>query len=144
MNEKALQLLGMMRRANALQVGEQDTGAAARAQKAKLILVAKDASENAQKRAKGFAAGHATQLVALPFTKEEISASVGKNGCSMAAVCDLGFADAFLELLCESGQEEYAQARLLIAEQLEREKKRKTEKKAHERNLRIGKRRNNA
>ena len=30
----------------------------------------------------------------LPFTKAEISASVGLPGCSMAAITDLGFAEA--------------------------------------------------
>lgn len=144
MNGKALNLLGLMRRANALQVGEQDTGIAARAQTAKLIIVAKDASDNALKRAKGYVIGRPTQLVVLPFTKEEISGAVGKSGCSMAAVCDLGFANAFLEILCEISPEEYSQAKLLIGERLERENRRKSELKAHERNKRIGKRRNNA
>ena len=144
MNERALGLLGLMRRANALQVGEQDTGTAARAQTAKLIIVAKDASDNARKRAGDYVTGRPIQLIVLPFTKEEISDAVGKNGCSMAAVCDLGFADAFLKLLCEASPEEYSEASIRIAERLSKDKQRRAEIKAHESNKRTGKRRNNA
>ena len=57
MRDKLLHLLGLMRRANALAVGEVNTGSTARAGKAKLLLLASDASENARRRAEGFAAG---------------------------------------------------------------------------------------
>ena len=40
MKEKALNLLGLMRKANAAAIGETDTGAAARAQTAKLVVLA--------------------------------------------------------------------------------------------------------
>ena len=73
MREKLLSLLGLMRRANAIAVGEVNTGSAARAGKAKLLLLAADASENARHRAEGFAAGRGLPLSALPFTKEEIA-----------------------------------------------------------------------
>ena len=42
MREKALKLLGLMRRANAIQIGEDKTGAAVKAGKAKLLLLAAD------------------------------------------------------------------------------------------------------
>ena len=51
MREKALNLLGLMRRANALSIGEEDTGSAVREHAAKLVLLASDASPNAKKRA---------------------------------------------------------------------------------------------
>ena len=54
MREKALNLLGLMRKANAVQIGETDAGAAARAGSAKLLILASDASDNAKSRAKGF------------------------------------------------------------------------------------------
>ena len=43
MREKALNLLGLMRKANAVQIGETDAGAAARAGSAKLLILASDA-----------------------------------------------------------------------------------------------------
>lgn len=143
MKEKALNLLGLMRKANAAAIGETDTGAAARAQTAKLVVLASDASSNAQSRANGFVHGRDIPLITLPFTKQEISEHVGKSGCSMAAICDLGFADAFLKLLCEL-DDGYTDTAKAISERLENQKRRKLETKAHEKNKRTGKRRTNA
>ena len=101
MREKTLNLLGLMRRANALQVGETNAGAAVRGGKAKLLLLASDASDNARGRAEGFLFGRNAIGLTLPFTKAEISAHVGVSGCSMAAVTDIGFANALMKLLVE-------------------------------------------
>ena len=51
MREKALKLLGLMRRANAIQPGEDRAGEAVQAGKAKLLLLASDAADNARRRA---------------------------------------------------------------------------------------------
>ena len=67
MREKTLNLLGLMRRANALQVGETNAGAAVRGGKAKLLLLASDASDNARGRAEGFLYGRNTIGLTLPF-----------------------------------------------------------------------------
>ena len=144
MNEKALNLLGLMRKANAAQIGETDTGTAARAQTAKLVVLASDASDNARSRAKGFVYGRDIPLIVLPFTKQEISEHVGKSGCSMAAICDLGFADALMKLLRKLSPDDYGETAALISERLKNQKQRQREAKAHEKNKRTGKRRNNA
>ena len=144
MKEKALNLLGLMRKANAVQIGETDAGAAARAGSAKLLILASDASDNAKSRAKGFVYGKGIPLITVPFIKEEISAHVGKSGCSMAAVCDLGFADSFIKLLQLISPGMYDETAQKIAAELAREKQRRRERSAHEKNKRIGKRRNNA
>ena len=144
MREKALNLLGLMRKANAVQIGETDAGAAARAGAAKLLILASDASDNAKSRAKGFVYGKGLPLITVPFLKEEISAHVGKSGCSMAAVCDLGFADSFLILLQQISPGLYDETAQIIAAELDREKQRRRERMSHEKNKRIGKRRNNA
>ena len=125
-------------------IGETDTGAAVRAQTAKLVVLASDASDNAQSRAKGFVYERNIPLITLPFTKMEISEHVGKSGCSMAAICDLGFADAFMKLLKELDEESYADTAQAISEKLKSQKQRQREAKAHEKNKRTGKRRNNA
>ena len=144
MKEKALNLLGLMRKANAVQIGETDAGAAARAGSAKLLILASDASDNAKGRAKGFVYGKGIPLITVPFIKEEISAHVGKSGCSMAAVCDSGFADSFIKLLQLISPGMYDETAQKIAAELAREKQRRRERSAHEKNKRIGKRRNNA
>lgn len=144
MKDKALNFLGLMRKANALMVGETDTGAAARGDKAKLVLIAADASDNAFSRAKGFVYGRNIPLVKLPFTKEELSEHLGKNGCSMAAVCDIGFANAFMKDLSAIDEKRYSETAEKIAEAYKRAQERKRESKAHEKNKKLGKRRKNA
>ena len=116
MREKALNLLGLMRKANALRIGEEETGAAVREHEAKLVLLASDASPNARKRASGYMYGSKAPLITVPFTKEEISEHVGKPGCSMAAVCDIGFADALMQRMCDISPEEYIAAALAPSE----------------------------
>ena len=144
MKDKALNFLGLMRKANALMVGETDTGAAARGDKAKLVMIAADASDNAFSRAKGFVYGRNIPLVKLPFTKEELSEHLGKNGCSMAAVCDIGFANAFMKDLSAIDEKRYSETAEKIAEAYKRAQERKRESKAHEKNKKLGKRRKNA
>ena len=143
MREKALMLLGLMRKANALRIGEEDTGSAVREHDAKLVLLASDASENARKRAAGYMYGSKAPLITLPFTKEEISGHVGKSGCSMAAVCDIGFADALMKLLCCISPTEYGEAAQTIQRRAQESKKRRNDSSC-EKNKRTGKRRTNA
>ena len=109
MREKTLKLLGLMRRANAIALGEEKTGAAMREGKAKLLLLAEDASDNARKRAAGFAAGRSVMTVPLPFTKDELADSLGTGACSMAAVTDMGFADALMQALAGLWPEDYGE-----------------------------------
>ena len=53
MADKALNYLGIMRKAGACAAGETDCGSSCRAGKAKVLLVASDAAENARSRARG-------------------------------------------------------------------------------------------
>ena len=143
MREKTLNLLGLMRRANALQVGETNAGAAVRGGKAKLLLLASDASDNARGRAEGFLFGRNAIGLTLPFTKAEIAAHVGVSGCSMAAVTDIGFANALMKLLVELSPGEYEEVAAQVEQRFSRAERRKKEAKAHEKNKRTGKRRTN-
>ena len=95
--DKALGYLGLMRRANAVAIGETDTGAAAKNGRAVLICLAADASANAQKRAETFAHARSVPVTRLPYEKQTISDLVSKAGCSMLAVTDLGFAAALAD-----------------------------------------------
>lgn len=109
MNDKILGLMGLMRRASAIEIGEVNTGGAVKAGKAKLLLLASDASHNAIHRAETFVYGHSTVLLTLPYTKEEISKSVGLGGCSMAAVTDIGFANALMKALADRDKDSYGE-----------------------------------
>lgn len=143
MREKTLNLLGLMRKANAIAVGETNTGGAVRAGKAKLLLLAADASDNARSRARGFTHGRDIVTVTLPFTKDEIAAHVGVFGCAMAAITDIGFANAFMKSLAAAVPDGYDESAAEIQRRFEKADRRKKEAAAHEKNKRIGKRRNN-
>ena len=143
MSEKLLNMLGLMRKANCIQIGETNTGSAARAGQAKLMILASDASENARSRARGFAAAKSTVSMVLPFTTEEISSHVGVHGCSMAAITDIGFANAFIKVLSQVHPDTYEEAAAQIEQKFIRAGQRKKEAEAHERNKRNGKRRTN-
>lgn len=134
MEDKVLGLLGLMRRANALQVGEDNTGAAVKAGKAKLLLLAEDASDNARRRAQSFTEGRNVETVPLPYTKERLAESLGAAGCSMLAATDLGFANALMKLLSErdavySGAQERTEARFLKAQRRKGSNKRGEQEK---------------
>ena len=143
MREKTLNLLGLMRKANAIAVGETNTGGAVRAGKAKLLLLASDASDNARSRARGFTHGRDVVTVTLPFTKDEIAAYVGVSSCAMAAITDIGFANAFMKSLAAAVPDGYDESAAEIQRRFEKADRRKKEAAAHEKNKRIGKRRNN-
>ena len=143
MSERLLNMLGLMRRANAVAIGETNTGAACRAGKAKMLVLAQDASDNALSRAKGFVHGRSVVMTRLPFTKEEISSHVGVSGCSMAAITDIGFANAFAKSLAQEYGEAYTPAAEELAGHFEKAERRKSEAAAHQRNKRNGKRRTN-
>lgn len=142
MREKTLIFLGLMRRANALQAGESNTGEAVRGGRAKLLLLASDASDNARKRAESFVGGRSCLLLPLPFTKEELGGALGQGACAMAAVTDLGFANALVKRLRELDGEAYGAAAEEVARRFDRAERRRSGT-AGERNKRNGKRRTN-
>lgn len=141
MTDRCMGLLGLMRRANALALGEDSTGDAVRAGRARLLLIAADASDNARRRAMGYAEGRSVIPLELPYTKGEISAAVGAGGCSMAAVTDMGFANALMALLSQAQPDKYSAAAEETARRCAKAQRRRRET-AQERNKRNGKRRN--
>lgn len=138
---RAIRYLSIARKAGSLQLGEEDTGIAVRGGKAKLVLLALDASDNARRRAEGFVYGRKMPLVRLPYTKEEISFATGKGGCSMLAVTDIGLASSFLSALAQQDPERYAETAQALELKREKANKRKAEAAAHRRNVKTGKRR---
>lgn len=143
MKEKALKLLGLMRRANAIQPGEDRAGDAVQAGRAKLLLLASDAADNARRRAEHLVNGWRAQLVELPFDRAELGEALGLGGCSMAAVTDLGFAGALTELLAGIDPERYAELAAETDRRRSKAQRRKKETEALKRNERNGKRRTN-
>ena len=93
--DKALSYMGLARRAGVLSVGEESCGTAVSEGRARLLLLAGDASDNARRRAEGFILHRRALLRQLPWSKAELSALLGRDGCSMVCFTDLGLAAEF-------------------------------------------------
>ena len=117
------------------ELGEEPVGAAARAGKAYVILVASDAGDHTWRRAKSYAAGTKQQCVRLNCTKDEMGQSIGRTSLAMAAVTDVSLALA----LVQSTEKPDENAVAVLQEAEDRQKQRKKEAKAHAKNKKMGK-----
>lgn len=135
-----LHLLGIAKKAGKLELGEEPTGAAARAKQAKLIVVARDAAENTFRRVRHFADAGNVTWVSVPFTKAELGSAVGRTSCAMLAVMDVGLASALVGKLAAEDPEKFSITAQQMEERAARALQRQREKRAHEKNLREGKR----
>ena len=136
-NNKVLNYLALARKGGRAELGEEPVGAVARALKAHLIIVAGDASDHTWRRAKSFAAGTDQQCIRLDCTKDEMGFVVGRQSLAIAAITDAQLA---LALVTALGQPEKYKAVLEVLNvKVEKAKKRLAEAKAHQRNIRKGK-----
>lgn len=135
--DKALSLLALARKGGIAELGEEPVGGAARGGKAYVILVAKDASDHTWRRAKSFAAGTEQQCVRLPWTKDQLGATIGRDTLAIAAITDVQMA---LALVAALPQEESNKPALeVLTAKAAKARQRQQEAKAHRRNLRRGK-----
>lgn len=139
MNDAALHLLGLARKAGRIEVGEEPVGAACRARKAKLLLLARDAADNTARRAEHFAQAGNTLYVRVPFTKEQMGGAVGRASCAMAALTDAGMAASFLKKLAAADPERYGEAAEALDTKAQKVLQRQREQRQHEKNLAKGK-----
>lgn len=136
--DKVLRLLGLAKKAGRLEVGEEPVGAAARARDARLIVVAEDAAENTLRRVRHFADAGQCLWVKVPATKEMLGRAVGRTSCAMAALTDIGFAEAVAKKLAEL-DERFAETAEKLSVKAQRAAQRRKEAEAHEKNVRAGK-----
>ena len=139
--DRALNYLALARKAGLLELGEEPVGAAARANHARLVVVASDASDHSWRRALSYVDHTGQQCLRLPYTKVEMGMAIGRQELAMGAFTEPGLALKFVEAL---GQNEKYQA---VIEDLQnrtaRVLKHQKEQKAHQRNVRMGKTRRN-
>ena len=135
--DKALNYLSLARKGGRVELGEEPVGAAARALKARLVVVASDAGDHTWRRAKSFAAGTDQQCVRLPVTKDEMGFVVGRQSLAIAAITDAQLALALVTALDQP--EKYKGTIEVLTEKTKRLKQRQSEAKAHQRNVRTGK-----
>ncbi len=138
--DKVLNLIGLAQKAGRLAVGEEPTGAAARARDARLILVAADAAENSVRRVRHFADAGQCLWCRIGADKAALGRAVGRSSCAMLAVTDIGFAEAIAKKLAE-GDERFAETAEKLTVKAQRAAERRKEAEAHEKNLRTGKKR---
>lgn len=138
MTDKTINYLGIARKAGKLAAGEQAVGAVAQAGRARLLLIASDASPSALRRANSFITGKRTVLLKIPLTKEELSRAIGSGSCAMAAVTDIGLAANIAKALAaEPGGAEYGQAAELLSARNAKAIRRRRDKKKSRKNDKI-------
>jgi hypothetical protein len=136
-NNRALNYLALGKKGRLIELGEEPVGAVARAVKARLVVVASDASDHTWRRAKSFVAGTEQQCIRVPFTKEEMGFVVGRTSLAIAAFTDAALALAFVKALPNA--EKFAEVIANLDTKAQKLRQRKDEAKAHQRNVRFGK-----
>ncbi|MBQ6927177.1 MAG: ribosomal L7Ae/L30e/S12e/Gadd45 family protein [Oscillospiraceae bacterium] len=141
MADKALGLLGLMRRARAVEAGTDNACDAVHAGKAKLLILSDDIADNARRKAENAANGRRVLLLRVHYTRAELAAALGLGDCSTAAVTDLGFASAFVQALAADQPERYGEAAQELQRRNAKAVRRRKEKADRADSKRNGKRR---
>ena len=135
--DKALNYLALARKAGLAELGEEPVNAITRAGKGCLVIVASDASGHTWRRANSFVAGTDQCCLQVPFTKDKLGFIIGRKELAIAALTDPALASSFVKAL---PQTEKTQAVLeALAAKVQRAKQRQKEAKAHQKNVRFGK-----
>ena len=134
--DKALNYLALARKAGRIELGEEPVGACARARKARLVVVASDATDHTWRRAKSFVEGTEQVCIRLPYNKDQMGQAVGRTALALGAITDPAMALAFVKALPQP--ELYAKALEELEKKTVRLQKRQAEARAHERNKQKG------
>lgn len=130
--DKALNYMGLARKAGLIELGEEPVGAVARARKARLVVVAQDATDHTWRRAKSFVSGSEQICLKVPYSKDQLGQATGRTELALAAFTDPALALAFLQAL---NQPDRYKAELESLEALSaRIRQRKKEADAHKKN----------
>ncbi len=136
--EHVLSMIGLAKKAGRVEIGEEPVGAAARARKARIILTASDAAPSSVRRAQSFADHGNCPLLTIPARKDELGRCLGRTSVAMAAVTDIGFADAIVKKLAAL-DEGFRPVSEELAVKAARALARRQEQARHEKKLRRGK-----
>ena len=128
MTDRILGLIGIMRRASALVVGEDRISEAVQHGLVKILMIPSDVGDSVRKYAVHAAGNRRLQMIELPYRTEELSTAVGLSNCRIAAVTDLGFAKAVVSMLAEQNPGKYESAAESINRRFEKRERRKIEK----------------
>ena len=123
-----LGMLGMMRKASRLCLGEDDCNDALQHGKVRILILPSDSDEKTHRNADLMLRGHSAVKIVVPFDNGELATAVGLQHCKMMAVTDLGFSQAFMKKLTEEYPGMFEAEFRLIEEKFRRTERRKTEK----------------
>ena len=135
--DRALNYVGLARKAGLIELGEEPVGAVARARKARLVVVAQDATDHTWRRAKSCVAGSEQMCLKIPYTKDQLGQAVGRTELALAAFTDPALALAFCKAL--EHPERYKTEIESLEKLSTRIRQRKKEADAHKRNKKMGK-----
>jgi ribosomal protein L7Ae-like RNA K-turn-binding protein len=96
-NDKFLSTLGLCRRAARLNYGFDMVMAGL--YKTDLLLMAKDCSERTRKNVEAAAKEYSVRLISLPYTKEDLGASIGGKPVGIIGITDRGFAKSLAQTI---------------------------------------------
>ena len=99
--DPVLRMLGLARRAGKRANGDELGREACFDHKTRCVFIAGDAGANAAKKAAFYADKANVPCVTLPHGKLELGSAIGKAGCAMCAVADIGMAAAAVNKLAE-------------------------------------------
>jgi ribosomal protein L7Ae-like RNA K-turn-binding protein len=136
--DNVLNTVGLARRAGALAVGEEPVAEACRLKKARVLLVAADASDNTADKAQRLAQLCIAPLVTLPYDKAQVGFALGRSACALLAVTDAGLAAALMGKLAAAQPERYGQTAALLEEKARRVQRRKRAKALEKRQAKAG------
>ena len=139
----SLGFLGIAKKAGRIETGEEQVLTLLSAKKARLVILASDASDNVTRRMERFSGDAGAVILQIPYTKEELGGITGRSVCAVAALTDIGFAAGFVEKLSSENpeREQYSEALQRLKIKAERAKERKKEQRTHEKNSKTGGRR---
>lgn len=106
MKHKALSLLGMAMRAGKLVTGDETVLKNVKQGKARLVILAGDASDNTKKKYRDKCSTYNVKLVEM-FDRVSLGEAIGKSERVLIAVTDAGFSASIARSLTQPTEVEY-------------------------------------
>ena len=128
MESNYLGLLGLARRAGMLAVGDESARVSLQSKKARVLLMASDASERTKETFSFISENMDIPYIEVSENREELGNALGKRPVAAVAVCDLGFAAAIVKKLSSENESAKAAADEIVA-RAEKSAARKKKKK---------------
>ena len=99
MQSNYLGLLGLARRAGMIEAGDEAVRAAISQKRARVVLIASDASERTRDTFVFIAETAGVAYIMVEETREQLGNALGKRPCASVAVCDIGMSAAIVNKL---------------------------------------------